>query len=87
MVRAREVSCTRFYIQAALSEAETLRYNLSSQANRESFETDAISFSMSVLIEGLPDAVVLRCLARVPFHLYPKLELVSRSWRAALRSP
>lgn len=41
---------------------------------------------MSVLIEGLPDAVALRCLARVPFYLYHKLEQVSRSWRAALRS-
>lgn len=43
--------------------------------------------SMSELIEGLPDAVALRCLARVPFYLHPKLELVSRSWRAAIRSP
>ncbi|KDO68683.1 hypothetical protein CISIN_1g019186mg [Citrus sinensis] len=42
---------------------------------------------MSELIEGLPDAVALRCLARVPFFLHPKLELVSRSWRAAIRSP
>lgn len=42
---------------------------------------------MAALIEGLPDAVALRCLAWVPFHLHPKLELVSRSWRAALRSP
>ncbi|KAI4304485.1 hypothetical protein MLD38_039986 [Melastoma candidum] len=41
---------------------------------------------MSGLIEGLPDAVALRCLARVPFHLHPTLELVSRSWRAAIRS-
>lgn len=41
---------------------------------------------MAALIEGLPDAVVLRCLAWVPFHLHPKLELVSRSWQAALRS-
>lgn len=41
---------------------------------------------MSGLIEGLPDAVVLRCLARVPFHLHPKLELVSHSWREAIRS-
>ncbi|KAM7256087.1 hypothetical protein ACFE04_011828 [Oxalis oulophora] len=38
------------------------------------------------LIEGLPDAVAIRCLARVPFHLFPKLELVSRSWRSAIRS-
>ncbi|GAV77940.1 F-box domain-containing protein/Kelch_1 domain-containing protein [Cephalotus follicularis] len=42
---------------------------------------------MSGLIEGLPDAVSLRCLARVPFYLLPKLELVSHSWRAAIRSP
>lgn len=41
---------------------------------------------MSELIEGLPDAVALRCLARVPFYLHPKLELVSRPWRAAIRS-
>ncbi|KAL7112922.1 hypothetical protein ACP275_04G031600 [Erythranthe tilingii] len=41
---------------------------------------------MSGLIEGLPDAVALRCLARVPFHLHPNLELVSRSWREAIRS-
>ncbi|KAA8543260.1 hypothetical protein F0562_021245 [Nyssa sinensis] len=41
---------------------------------------------MSGLIEGLPDAVALRCLARVPFYLHPKLELVCRSWRAAIRS-
>lgn len=42
---------------------------------------------MSELIEGLPDAVALRCLARVPLYLHPKLELVSRSWQAAVRSP
>ncbi|GMH25801.1 hypothetical protein Nepgr_027644 [Nepenthes gracilis] len=42
---------------------------------------------MSGLIEDLPDAVALRCLAQVPLYLHPKLELVSRSWRAALRSP
>ncbi|GMI69354.1 hypothetical protein like AT3G63220 [Hibiscus trionum] len=42
---------------------------------------------MSGLIEGLPDPVALRCLARVPFYLYPKLELVSHSWRVAVRSP
>ncbi|CAA3028426.1 F-box/kelch-repeat protein SKIP30-like [Olea europaea var. sylvestris] len=41
---------------------------------------------MSGLIERLPDAVALRCLARVPFHLHPKLKLVSRSWRAAICS-
>jgi len=42
---------------------------------------------MSGLIEGLPDAVALMCLALVPFYLHPKLELVSRSWQAAIRSP
>ncbi|KAI7990601.1 F-box/kelch-repeat protein SKIP30 [Camellia lanceoleosa] len=42
---------------------------------------------MSGLIEGLPDAVALRCLARVPLYLHSKLELVSRSWRSAIRSP
>lgn len=42
---------------------------------------------MSELIVGLPDAVALRCLARVPFYLHPKLELVSHSWRASIRSP
>ncbi|KAL6500503.1 F-box/kelch-repeat protein skip30 [Orobanche hederae] len=41
---------------------------------------------MSGLIEGLPDAVALRCLARVPFHLHPKLALVSHSWREAIHS-
>ncbi|CAO2818904.1 unnamed protein product [Amaranthus hypochondriacus] len=41
---------------------------------------------MSVLIEDLPDAVALRCLAHVPFYLHPKLELVSRTWRNAFRS-
>lgn len=43
--------------------------------------------TLSSLIEGLPDAVALGCLARVPFYLHPKLELVSHSWRAAVRSP
>ncbi|XP_034931089.1 F-box/kelch-repeat protein SKIP30 [Populus alba] len=42
---------------------------------------------MSELIEGLPDAVSIRCIARVPFYFHPKLELVSRSWRAVVRSP
>ncbi|CAM8959332.1 hypothetical protein QQ045_005140 [Rhodiola kirilowii] len=41
---------------------------------------------MARLIEGLSDDVVIRCLAYVPFYLHPKLELVSRSWRAAIRS-
>ncbi|KAD6120124.1 hypothetical protein E3N88_11395 [Mikania micrantha] len=39
-----------------------------------------------VLIEGLPDAVAIRCLARVPFIQFPKLEVVSRSWREAVHS-
>ncbi|KAA8550842.1 hypothetical protein F0562_002526 [Nyssa sinensis] len=54
--------------------------------NKETTETDAIVIIMSELIEGLPDAVALRCLARVPLYLHPKLELVSRSWRAAIHS-
>lgn len=41
---------------------------------------------MSALIEGLPDAISLRCLAYIPYYLHPKLELVSRSWKAAIRS-
>ncbi|KAF3774588.1 F-box/kelch-repeat protein [Nymphaea thermarum] len=42
---------------------------------------------MSDLIEGLPDAVALLCLAYVPFVHHLKLQLVCRSWRDALRSP
>lgn len=53
---------------------------------RQITESNASLTSMSELIEGLPDAVALRCLARVPFYLHPKLELVSRTWRAAIRS-
>lgn len=56
-------------------------------ASKESFGTDVSVIIMSELIEGLPDAVALRCLAWVPFYLHPKLELVSRSWKAAIRSP
>ncbi|XP_013630241.1 PREDICTED: F-box/kelch-repeat protein SKIP30 [Brassica oleracea var. oleracea] len=41
---------------------------------------------MSGLLEGIPDAVALRCLAHVPLHHHPNLELVSRSWRSAIRS-
>ncbi|GAB2282355.1 F-box/kelch-repeat protein skip30 [Dionaea muscipula] len=55
-------------------------------SGRESSATDEIPFNMSGLIEGLPDAVVVRCLARVPFYHHPKLELVSHSWRSAVRS-
>lgn len=40
----------------------------------------------SSLLEGIPEAVALRCLAYVPLHHHPNLELVSRSWRAAIRS-
>ena len=50
------------------------------------YETDTTVVSMSELIEGLPDAVAIRCIARVPFYLHPKLEVVSRSWQAAVRS-
>ncbi|CAN6439720.1 unnamed protein product [Victoria cruziana] len=42
---------------------------------------------MPDLIEGLPDAVALRCLAYIPFVHHLKLQLVCRSWRAVLRSP
>lgn len=41
---------------------------------------------MSGLIDGLPDAIAILCLARVPFYLHPHLQLVCRSWRAAVRS-
>ncbi|KAL2238851.1 UNVERIFIED_CONTAM: F-box/kelch-repeat protein SKIP30 [Sesamum indicum] len=54
--------------------------------SKEAIEIQDSAIHMSGLIEGLPDAVVLRCLARVPFHLHPKLELVSHSWREAIRS-
>ncbi|ONK65028.1 uncharacterized protein A4U43_C07F32720 [Asparagus officinalis] len=42
--------------------------------------------TMCDLIEGLPDAVALRCLARVPFCYHNQLQLVCRSWKFALRS-
>ncbi|CAA3025055.1 F-box kelch-repeat SKIP30 [Olea europaea subsp. europaea] len=54
--------------------------------NREIIEIQISDTVMSGLVEGLPDAVVIRCLARVPFYIHPKLELVSRSWRAAIHS-
>ncbi|CAN8258793.1 unnamed protein product [Cochlearia groenlandica] len=41
---------------------------------------------MSRIFEGIPDPVALRCLAHVSIHDHPNLELVSRSWRAAIRS-
>lgn len=42
---------------------------------------------MSRLIEGLPNEVAIRCLARVPFFYHSNLHLVSHSWRAALLGP
>ncbi|KAJ0981678.1 hypothetical protein J5N97_009933 [Dioscorea zingiberensis] len=36
---------------------------------------------------GCAVQVAFRCLARVPFCCHPHLQLVCRSWRAALRSP
>ncbi|GKA69595.1 F-box/kelch-repeat protein SKIP30 [Tanacetum coccineum] len=41
---------------------------------------------MSILIEGLPNDIAIRCLARVPYYLFPKLETVSHSWWAAVHS-
>lgn len=41
---------------------------------------------MSGLLDGIPDAVAMRCLAHAPLDLHPNLKLVSRSWRAAIRS-
>ena len=54
--------------------------------SEELYAKDETVNIMSGLIDGLPDAVALRCIARVPFYLHPRLELVSRSWRAAIRS-
>ncbi|KAK1272935.1 F-box/kelch-repeat protein SKIP30 [Acorus gramineus] len=42
---------------------------------------------MSGLIDGIPDAIALLCLARVPFFRHFELQLVCHSWRDALRSP
>ncbi|KAL5702245.1 F-box/kelch-repeat protein skip30 [Ranunculus cassubicifolius] len=42
---------------------------------------------MSGLIEGLPDAVALQCLARVPFYFHPHLQLVCHLWKDAVVSP
>eukprot|EP00249_Psilotum_nudum_P021970 c28322_g1_i3 orf=411-677(+) len=33
---------------------------------------------MAVLIEGLPNAVALQCLARVPLYCYPNMRAVCR---------
>lgn len=41
---------------------------------------------MSCLIDGLPDEVAIRCLARVPYCGHSRLQLVCRSWRDALSS-
>ncbi|GJW38484.1 F-box/kelch-repeat protein SKIP30 [Tanacetum coccineum] len=41
---------------------------------------------MSILIEGLPNDIAIRCLAWVPYYLFPKLESVSHSWRATVLS-
>lgn len=41
---------------------------------------------MSGLIEGLPDMVTLQCLARLPLSQYRSLQLVCKSWHAAVRS-
>ncbi|GJZ55415.1 F-box/kelch-repeat protein SKIP30 [Tanacetum coccineum] len=41
---------------------------------------------MSILIEGLPNDIAIRCLARVPYYFFPKLETVSHSWLAAVHS-
>ncbi|XP_078430920.1 galactose oxidase/kelch repeat superfamily protein [Wolffia australiana] len=42
---------------------------------------------MSGLIDRLPNAVALQCLARVPLCFHPHLKLVCRAWRDALCSP
>ncbi|XP_022555908.2 F-box/kelch-repeat protein SKIP30 [Brassica napus] len=52
----------------------------------KNFGSPRPDFTMSSLLEGIPEAVALRCLAHVPLHHHPNLELVSRSWRSATRS-
>lgn len=42
---------------------------------------------MQNLIDGLPDAVAIRCLACVPFSYHPHMQLVCQSWRATFRNP
>jgi len=42
---------------------------------------------MHNLIDGIPDAVALQCLARVPFCYHPQLQLVCQSWKTVVRSP
>ncbi|KAF5455013.1 hypothetical protein F2P56_024633 [Juglans regia] len=71
-------------IRVALSQDCISQYCSSTVENHKKRDEKVII--MSGLIEGLPDAVALRCLARVPFYLHPMLELVSRSWQAAIRS-
>lgn len=41
---------------------------------------------MEDLIEGLPDAVALQCLARVPLSSHPHMRAVNRAWRSVLYS-
>lgn len=41
---------------------------------------------MAALIEGLPDAVALQCLARVPLGSHPSMRAVNRAWRSLLYS-
>lgn len=41
---------------------------------------------MAALIEGLPDAVALHCLARVPLNSHPAMRAVNRAWRSVLYS-
>ncbi|KAI5073820.1 hypothetical protein GOP47_0011833 [Adiantum capillus-veneris] len=41
---------------------------------------------MAALIDGLPDAVALQCLARVPLSSHPFMRAVNRAWRSHLCS-
>lgn len=41
---------------------------------------------MASLIDGLPDAVALQCLARVPLSSHPHMRAVNHSWRSILYS-
>ena len=41
---------------------------------------------MAAIIEGLPDAVSLQCLARVPLSSHPQMRSVNHSWRSLLYS-
>ncbi|MCO5548043.1 hypothetical protein L7F22_001499 [Adiantum nelumboides] len=41
---------------------------------------------MAALIDGLPDAVALQCLARVPLSSHPCMRAVNRAWRFHLYS-